>query len=285
MSDNGPVFVAWLHPLQVHAVFADSLLGLVAYDFFREHDGKPRQIAGMKGYEAGVNISTPRNEVILEFLTAREEPWILLIDVDMQFPPDALERLLEHADRERAPIVGGLCFGTDHEGRLWPTLYDLTELDEGPCFARLTDFSVAKPLLRVDATGAAFLLIHRSVLERVREQRFPEDPGHHYPWFQETQLSGGPLGEDLTFMLRAGICGFPVHVLTSLHIGHLKHHMLTAYKYFKQEGRIVEPPPPDATGLSAPSAPTPLPPRGSGEAPRPMTTEVRRGQAVTAVPR
>lgn len=279
-QDDERVFVAWLHPMQNYASFTTSLLDMQAYDSFREN----RQIASIKGYESGVNVSTPRNEVVLDFLSHRDEPWCLLVDADMTFPADAVERLLQHADPEKVPILGGLCFGVTSKGVLWPTLYELTELEEGPAFARVTQFPMSQPLLKVSGTGAAFLLVHRSVFEAVRSRRFPEDPGHHYPWFQETQLSAGPLGEDLTFMFRAGICGFPVHVLTSLHIGHLKHQMLTAYRYFEQEGRIVERPP-DEPGQPAPVRPRPTSPAGSGQAlPESPREVLRRGHAVTAVP-
>ena len=68
------------------------------------------------------------------------------------------------------------------------------------------------------ATGAAFLLIHRSVLVAMRDRKF----NAAFPWFQETELAGHPAGEDLTFCIRAGILGLPVFVDTRVRIGHHK---------------------------------------------------------------
>ena len=44
-----------------------------------------------------------------------------------------------------------------------------------------------------------------------------------YPFFQETALGGvQQVGEDVTFCMRAGLLGFPIHVDTSLKTNHLK---------------------------------------------------------------
>jgi hypothetical protein len=47
------------------------------------------------------------------------------------------------------------------------------------------------------------------------------------------------VGEDFTFCLRAGICGFPVHVHTGIHVGHNKSHVLTAEMYQQQRAALV----------------------------------------------
>ena len=56
--------------------------------------------------------------------------------------------------------------------------------------------------MRVAATGAAFLLIHRGVLKAMSERGFNEA----FPFFQETQNGPDP-GEDLTFCLRLASLG------------------------------------------------------------------------------
>ena len=237
------VFVAWLHPGEVNAAFAESLSGMLAWDFFREVEhGQERQISGMRGFHAGVNIAGPRNGVVREFLARPEwNDYLLSIDVDMQFPPNAVELLLESADPEKAPIVGGLCFGATDD-KVWPTMYELLEDEDGPYFARLNGFE-PHSLVRVSGTGGAFLMVHRSVLEAVEAKEFSKG----YPWYQETEFPNGPVGEDLTFCLRAGICGFPVHVDTRLVIGHVKATLLTARKWFEQKGpRPIIPPLPPA---------------------------------------
>ena len=69
--------------------------------------------------------------------------------------------------------------------------------------------------MQVAATGAAFLLIHRSVLKAMSDRSFNEA----FPFFQETQNGPDPVGEDLTFCLRLASLGIPVHVHTGVKIG------------------------------------------------------------------
>ena len=72
-----------------------------------------------------------------------------------------------------------------------------------------------------------------------------------FPWYQETELSGVPLGEDLTFMLRAGRLGFPVYVDTNVQVGHVKPTMLSAEKWLRQEGVQLRPVEPTTAATSA----------------------------------
>ena len=81
------------------------------------------------------------------------------------------------------------------------------------------------------ATGAAFLLIHRSALETMRDRQFNVT----FPWFQETELAGQPVGEDITFCLRAGQLQLPVFVDTSIQVGHHKSIVLDAEMFQAQK--------------------------------------------------
>jgi hypothetical protein len=87
---------------------------------------------------------------------------------------------------------------------------------------------------RCSATGAAFLLVHRSVIQGIADRKYNEA----FPWFQETEMSGNPAGEDITFCLRAELLGFPVHVDTSVKVGHHKSQLLTEdlFKAQQEEG-------------------------------------------------
>jgi hypothetical protein len=169
---------------------------------------------------SGVNVSHGRNEVVRKLL-ASDCDWLLMLDTDMVFAADLPQRLLMRADPVSAPIVGALCFGVDN-GRLFPTLYDFTEDDGKFTTVRYQDFP-RDTLFRVGATGAAALLVHRSALERIEAEAFDAV----WPWFQETAVEGQRFGEDVTFCLRAAVCGIPVHVDTAVPIGHQKASVLT----------------------------------------------------------
>jgi GT2 family glycosyltransferase len=224
------VSIAFIHPGQVSAYFTTSLLGTMLYD-----QNGPRRIVGLTNEWSSANVSAPRNYLTGKFVDDSSADWLLWIDSDMAWDHDALDLLLEVADPVTAPIVGGLCFGASHD-RLFPTIYQMTQTEDGrPTTCRVTDYP-DNGIVQCAATGAAFLLIHRSVLTAIRDWNFNEA----FPWFQETELAGQPAGEDLTFCLRAGICGFPVHVHTGVKIGHHKSHLLT-HELFQSQLREAEP--------------------------------------------
>lgn len=224
-KDPDGVVVSWVRPSQVHGNFMESLLNLAYFDR-ANHDRMAPGRGGFISQTSSANISGARNSICLEFLTQHSAPWLLMLDTDMTFQPDLVEALLQEADEDKAPIVGGLCFSMDNEGKLFPTLYDVIGSEESPEFVRYHEWQ-PESMMQVFATGAACLLIHRSALRAIRDYRDPEHPerfgfSQAFPWFQETDFYGRVMGEDITFCLRAGRAGLPVYVNTSVQLGHIK---------------------------------------------------------------
>lgn len=219
------VVIGYVHPVEVAVGFHHSLLMLMLRD-----QATSRRVANVLPRNASANITNARNGIVRDFLES-DADWLWMVDADMVFEPDTLDRLLDAAHDRSHPIVGGLCYGV-HDNRLFPTLYGLSEHDGVPCVVRFDTFPKDQ-LFAVDATGAACVLVHRSVLERIGAERF--NPA--YPWFQETVLPGTEaqvVGEDVTFCFRARALGFPVHVHTGIHVGHQKTYVLTHDMYLQQ---------------------------------------------------
>jgi hypothetical protein len=232
------VVVAYCHPGAVNAAFHESLLDLLVYDmaFHRRivHGG------GRLARQASANLAGPRNDVVKRFLAGSDADWLWFVDTDMVFLPDTLERLLECADPDKAPIVGGLCFSTDG-GAMFPTLYGLMGEEDDPQVIRFHEWP-PNSMFQVAATGTGCLLIHRTAFERIRDFAVPAtgQVGFNtaYPWFQETAHDNRPVGEDITFCWRAGVVGIPVYVNTSVHIGHVKEYLLDLDRYLTQRGEL-----------------------------------------------
>ena len=220
---GGRVVIAYLRPALVHGEFAESLLSIVM-------EGKTPVDAVLR-LEWGPNLSTGRNRLCADFLERPGSPeWLFMCDTDMVLPADTIDRLIAAADPVEVPVLGGLCWSLD-AGKKVPTMYELTrkyDLATGKpkdvlAFTRLSRWP-ENAVVRVSATGAACLLIHRSVLETVRATS--DDVAA--PWFRETGI-GAPLslmGEDMTFCLRCAAAGIPVHVHTGVKAGHMKTTML-----------------------------------------------------------
>jgi hypothetical protein len=238
------VVVAYLHPGEYSAGFGESLLDLREYDHVttRRLDAPGGRLA----FRAGSNLATPRNRLVEQFLLHGKAEWLWIVDSDMTFAPDTLERLLEYADPDKAPIVGGLCFGFDEQGEVQPTLFGLLEHPDHP--GDLDHLQVIRyqewtpdAMYQVAGTGAACLLVHKSALERIRDFERPSGQrgfDDAYPWFQETKHDGKPVGEDVTFCWRAIQAGMPIYVNTAVQCGHVKERVLTMESYFLARGLL-----------------------------------------------
>lgn len=227
------VVIAYVHPGQTSSYFTTSLIGSLLYD-----RATSQRIVNVLEEWSSANISASRNELTRRFVDETDADWLLWVDADMAWHPDALEQLLASADPTERPVLGGLCFGALHD-ELFPTIYHLTELESGG-FSTIRVLDYPKDaLIRCTATGAAFLLIHRSALEAIRGHGF----NRTFPWFQETENAGQPVGEDITFCLRAGLLGIPVHVNAAVKVGHHKSTLLTEERFLSQRSADAGPDP------------------------------------------
>lgn len=230
---SGTVAIGYLYGSDVAAGFANSLSAMLWVQAGRRDK---RVVVDVLAEHSGVNISAGRNRVMTRFLEESTAEWLLIIDADMTFEPDLPDALLFNANpvpgENYAPIVGALCFGVD-EGKLFPTLYDIKpDPSKGPAAVQTVRYATfpRDSMFQVAATGAACMLIHRSVVEGVKAKDFDAV----YPWFQEGKLGDERCGEDITFCLRAQIAGFPIWVNTGVSVGHQKAAILTLDMYRDQ---------------------------------------------------
>lgn len=234
------VVLAYIHPGETSAYFTESMLTTV---LSVAAGATSWQLANVLQEWSSANVSSARNTVTQRFLDGGVGEWLLWVDADMQWDPSAVDLLIAAADPVSRPIVGGLCFGM-MDGQLFPTIYQWAEIGGEVTTVRLGGYP-PNTVMQVAATGAAFILIHRTALERIAERGFSKA----FPFFQETELAGKPVGEDLTFCIRAGLVGLPVYVHTGALIGHHKSQLLTEDMFVAQD------PPPlgDGVGLVIPT--------------------------------
>jgi hypothetical protein len=234
------VVIAYLHPGLVHAAFMECVVDLIVYDtaFHR----RIVQGGGRLATQAGANLAGPRNSLVQRFLEYGRADWLWMVDTDMTFRPDTVERLLDHADPETAPIVGGLCFGFNDKAEIQPTLFGLVGDEQHPQVIRYHEWP-PDSMFQVAATGGACLLMHKSALERIRDFETPDGRvgfNRAFPWFQELEHDGRPVSEDIAFCWRAGLAQVPIFVNTSVTLGHIKDQELTVDRYLAQRGLFTD---------------------------------------------
>jgi glycosyltransferase involved in cell wall biosynthesis len=157
-------------------------------------------------------LTLNRNECIQRM----EGDWIIFVDDDMVWEPDAIRRLIETRDYFDLDIVGALCHRRTYPHQ--PTMYMREAPDHG-----MYNFleSWENDVIEVDATGMAFCLIHKRVFERMVGMEMPsyEERANHAPMnFFRWE---GSLGEDLRFCQEAKATGSKIFVDTRIKIKHV----------------------------------------------------------------
>lgn len=233
MTGDGLVQVAYLHPHTVSHSWHESMMRLVAYDAANEGrivgTGGPFMIRCDSG-----GLVEARNLAVTRFLDETAHEWLWFIDTDMGFLPDTIDRLVAVADPINRPVVGALCFGLrelaydGYGGRRVmpvPTLFMPAQTPEGHRGFTTRWQYPDNTVLQVAGTGAACLLIHRTVLEKLRAE-------HGDTWFCQSRYDDGRMvSEDLSFCARLGAAGVPVFVHTGVKTTHHKQVWISADDY------------------------------------------------------
>jgi hypothetical protein len=245
----------------------ESVLRMVAYD--KQHGDHLLHNSGLmnNGALAGVwgrsqELSFARNTAAAAFLSS-DADWLLWIDSDIGFEPDALEKLLSVADPETAPVVGALCFiegDFTHDmmgglrSSLAPTLYDWCWVEPKSgmpgAYKMVTRQDWRRgEVTRVGATGCGMLLTHRSVYEKIAvwNQEMGAPP---HIWFERIPGPDGErCGEDVSFCIRVHNVGLPILVHTGVGTNHQKTYWASESEYalkpFTPPAITVTPLPPE----------------------------------------
>lgn len=212
--------VAYCHPGSVAGVFAESMHRLMMHDA-NTHQ-RVTKGGGVISMASGPLIAAARNQLVQAFLRHEDTEWLFMVDADMAFEANALDRLIAAAEVRGAKIMGGLCFA-GRGGQVTPTMYRVLSKGDAdnPGQVGIIESWPRGEVVQVDATGAACLLIHREVLTEM-EARYPGVA----PWFFTGIHGRTEFGEDFGFCLRAAILGFGVYVDTSVQVGHQKSHII-----------------------------------------------------------
>jgi len=168
----------------------------------------------------GSILPTQRNELIRQM----RGDWLMYIDDDMIWQPTQIADLIAARDENDLDMLGALCYrrSAPHQ----PTLF----MREGPLSGGYNFLEKwnDNEITEVDATGMAFIVIHRRVFERMvgfyenkpgwvlppYEKRIQEPPPNFFRW-------EGQFGEDLRFCQEAKAAGNRIWVHTGIEIGHM----------------------------------------------------------------
>lgn len=218
----------------------------------------------------GTLVEKARNEAVRQLLADPNCGWLLFIDGDMVFPPDAILRLLQTAFGEvpHADIVGAYC---PLRGEL-----ALPTIDTGT--GTWESWFPGSGTVEVIRTGAAFVLAKRRVYETLKDpwyrlrvpsrpvdfllevdnfarckfdgkNPFRELPGREWerleqcaaddPSSADLNFTPAEVGEDSGFADRARNAGFRIFVATDIAIAHVDTRM-TDWRTHKEAMEKIE---------------------------------------------
>ena len=229
----------------VHPAFMQSVQNFIFADWGKSGRHVLTQILSA----GGLYVDHNRNSLTYAFL--KYEPqieWLMMIDTDIAFEVQDIYAILDSADSINRPVISGLYFSnfTDQKLGIQPLWYN-----EVPSKLAFSHFN--KPinmnghvLHPIDACGAGFMLVHRSVFEKIAELHTDE----HYKWFKHIEVDPNtvPMGEDLVFCQRIREAGFKIYGLGAV-VTHCKTTGLNAFSYVKDHPNYVTHVPADQEGM------------------------------------
>lgn len=145
------IALAYVHGTEVAHSWHQCLMASVAHDVANDQ----RLIGGgwlATKYGTG-GIVQARNNTAAQFVGMDHVDWLMWVDTDMGWEADAFDRLLEVADPEERPIVGGLCFmnketGADGLGGYLiepaPTIFDWFDNGEQQGYTVRRDYELGR---------------------------------------------------------------------------------------------------------------------------------------------
>lgn len=213
MHKNDKITIAFAHDVVVDTEFALSLMEIVRT--------LPTRIASYHCVEGTGLLTKSRNIIVKHYLdNPSTGDWLLMIDTDQRVPVDSLNKLIEAADKNKRPVMSGLVFAAVYNGlSLRPVPAIFYQTPDGGILPM--DNYPKDTVVEIAAAGAAYLLIHKSVLQKIRDNA-PDDL-KDWCWFQDGPINGNRwLSEDLIFSTRLREAGFKMHAHTGAIAGHHK---------------------------------------------------------------
>lgn len=187
----------------------------------REGDAVPRFIMGTKGYEV-------RQKHINAFMES-DHDFILLLDHDMIFPEDTLERLRSHG----LPYVSGLYMRRRFNpmGLIW-----FEPFTAWP-YMPFTDDPERGKLHKIGASGWGCILLHREVIEETRKQLggewdvLEDDMDVHPVTGDVLRGVKDPAGSDVRYPHYAMLAGYQLWGDPDVRCGHIMEYPISPNDY------------------------------------------------------
>ena len=179
----------------------------------------------------GNQIARQREIVINYWYDQNKADWLLWVDSDVVISPEGFLKLWNQKDKDERPIMTGVYFTTDNpEEPLMvpmPTIFNFIvgDGDEGGFGLTRVHPLPKDKLIQVSAAGMGYVLMHRSVVDRIRKE-LPDAQ-----FFMEMGRGAKFIGEDIYFFALCEKAGVPLWCDTSVTAPHMKRFSFDEHYY------------------------------------------------------
>ena len=176
----------------------------------------------------GNQIARQRDRLINHWYDSNKAEWLLWVDSDVVISPEIFMKLWRAKDKMFKPMVTGVYFTSDNpEEPLMipmPTIYKFEDTEESLVSKRIHPMPVDQ-LIQVDAAGMGLILMHRSVVKRIKDEM------GDVRLFAELGKGDSFLGEDIYFFALCHQLGIPLWCHTGALAPHMKRFSFDVHYY------------------------------------------------------
>jgi hypothetical protein len=176
----------------------------------------------------GNQIARQRDRLINHWYNSNKAEWLLWVDSDVVITPETFMKLWMAKDKMFKPMITGVYFTSDNpEEPLMipmPTIYKFENTEESVVSKRIHPMPVDQ-LIQIDAAGMGFILMHRSVVKRIKDEM------GDVRLFAELGKGDSFLGEDIYFFALCHQLGIPLYAHTGALAPHMKRFSFDVHYY------------------------------------------------------
>ena len=175
----------------------------------------------------GNQIGRQRQVLFDNWADVTKTDWLLWIDSDIVVTPDSLKLLWDSADKVSRPVVSGTYFvSKENERSLMQPFPALFKEGSNKHELQIIHPLPKNELIKVDSAGFGFLLMHKSIVPKLREV------SPNYSLFAEEEGVGDKyISEDIVFFRKLKATGIDLYAHTGAVVQHMKRFSLDINYY------------------------------------------------------
>jgi hypothetical protein len=212
MQNGETITVGWCDNNLVSGEFTEGLLSVILQKTINFPVTSSIRVQGNQ-------IAVQRQRLIDHWYDAIKTDWLFWLDSDIVINKEIWEKMCSIANSETHPLISGVYFISKEKNGSLNVIYPCIFNDVDEETIQYIHPLPADKVLKIDCAGMGLVLIHRSVIEKLRTKY-----GTDYFLFEEKNLNTQKfLGEDISFFRKCKEVNIPLYAHTGAIAKHIKY--------------------------------------------------------------